>query len=368
MYDLARRALFRMDAEAAHHLVLSGLGLAGESIVVGRLLRRAYELLDPRLAVDAFGLSFANPLGVAAGLDKNAVAIRALGALGFGSVEVGSVTAIGQEGNPRPRLFRLPEDGALINRMGFNNEGAAAVAARVRRYREAGSTKALGRPPVVGVNVGKSRVVELADAPDDYRASLTSVWSVADYVVINVSSPNTPGLRDLQRAEPLAHVLDAVQAVRDASGEPDKPVLLKLSPDVDRAAVREVVAAAEEGGVAGLIASNTTVTRDGLTSGLASEGGGLSGRPLARLSLRLLEALREETALPLVAAGGVATAADALERIQAGADLLQVYTAFIYRGPALVREVLGGLLVAMERRGVTSVSALRGSDSPSAGV
>ena len=360
MYQLAKRALFRLDAERAHEVVLGGLASAGRSLLARRALRESYALPDARLAVEALGLRFANPLGVAAGLDKRGVAVSALGAMGFGSVEVGSVTALPQPGNPRPRLFRLEADEALINRMGFNNDGADVMAGRLARLRRA-EAGAGGPPlPIIGVNVGKSRVVELAQAADDYRHSLASVWPVADYVVINVSSPNTPGLRSLQDSEGLGRVLQAATEVRSASLEPGKALLLKLAPDMDDVQLREAVAVAEEHGAAGIILTNTTLEREGLTSPHASEAGGLSGRPLAARALRALELVRESTELPLVAAGGIMNGSDAVMRMRAGADLLQVYTGFIYRGPALVREILGALLGELERQGLDSVRQLRG--------
>lgn len=364
MYARLRGALFRLEAERAHDLVLGGLGRLSGSHLARRFLDSSYAVHDPRLRVEAFGLTFPNPLSVAAGLDKRGVAVYPLGAIGFGGVEVGSVTALPQPGNPRPRLFRLAEDEALINRMGFNNEGAAAVARRLRRQRDFERSLALpGSGVVIGVNVGKSRVTPLEEAPDDYRASFEEAWDVADYLVINVSSPNTPGLRTLQGGEPLARIVDAVERVgpvRSAPGRAAKPVLLKLSPDLGREQLLEAVAVAEERGLAGLIATNTTTGRGGLRSSLAGEEGGLSGRPLAPRALEVLELLREATELPLVSVGGILTGADALERVRAGADLLQVYTGFVYRGPALVREVLQALLAEMERKGVSSVSALRG--------
>ena len=219
MYDLAKSVLFRLDAEAAHDLVIGGLAAAGKSVLARRALSRAYAFTDERLEVKLFGLSFPNPLGLAAGLDKNGVAASALAAIGFGAVEVGSVTAQPQPGNPRPRLFRLPDDEGLINRMGFNNRGAAALAVTLARLRAAGHR---GTP--IGVNVGKSRSVDLSGAEDDYRASLTALWPVADYLVLNVSSPNTPGLRQLQEREPLERLLALASSLNHELGH--KPVLL----------------------------------------------------------------------------------------------------------------------------------------------
>lgn len=363
LYPLVKKALFQLEAERAHDLVLGGLGLVGGSPLARRLLHGSYAVDDPRLHTQLFGLRFPNPLGVAAGLDKNAVAVPALGALGFGSVEVGSVTALAQAGNPEPRLFRLQEDEALINRMGFNNLGAAEVARRLALLRAAPGGNGLGnQAPLIGVNVGKSRVVELADAPADYLAALSAVWPYADYLVINVSSPNTPGLRSLQEAQPLQRVLEVAARLRQQSGTQDanKPVLLKLAPDLEPAQLADIVSVAESQGVAGLIATNTTLSRQGLRSVHAAQAGGLSGKPLAPGALRALENLRQLTHLPLVAVGGIFSGADAVQRILAGADLLQVYTGFIYEGPRIVRQVLGGLLEEMERRGVTQPSALRG--------
>lgn len=360
MYPLAKRALFRLDAEKAHDLVMGGLAAAGGSLLARRALSRSYALADPRLEVDAFGLRFVNPLGVAAGLDKRGVAVGALGTMGFGSVEVGSVTALPQPGNPKPRLFRLVEYEALVNRMGFNNDGAEVVAGRLARLRRTASGTGWPPLPVIGVNVGKSRVVELAQAADDYRRSLASVWPVADYVVINVSSPNTPGLRSLQESEGLSRVLRAAAEVGDTSQQPDKPLLLKLAPDMDDAQLREAVAVAEEHRAAGIILTNTTLGREGLASPLAAEAGGLSGRPLAAKALRSLALVREHTNLPLVAAGGIMSGSDAVDRLRAGADLLQVYTGFIYRGPALIREILAALLNELDRQGLAHVGELRG--------
>lgn len=359
MYDLAKTALFRLDAECAHDLVMGGLALAGHSLLARKVLASSYAVTDDRLAATAFGLRFPNPLGVAAGLDKRGVAVSALGAMGFGAVEVGSVTAIAQPGNPKPRLFRLVEDEALINRMGFNNEGAATVAGRLERTRvRAGAGHDL---PIVGVNVGKSRVVELDSAPADYRQALHAVWRVADYVVINVSSPNTPGLRSLQEVGAMERILAAADAVRQASNERNKPLLIKLAPDMSDEQLKDMVDVAEANAVAGIVVTNTTTERAGLTSPLARETGGMSGRPLTARALAVLESVRQMTALPLVAAGGIMSGADAVDRMRAGADLLQVYSGFIYTGPALVREVLSTLLGEVEQRGLRSVAELRGA-------
>ena len=338
MYSLVRPLLFRLDAERAHDQTLRGLRLASASPGLLRLLRAAYAARDPRLQVRAFGLTFPNPVGLAAGMDKNAVAVPAFAALGLGFVEVGSVTAIPQEGNPRPRMFRLPEDDAIINRMGFNNDGAEAVAARLARLRAQGGA---GVP--VGVNVGKSRVVPLEEARRDYGRALRAAWPHADYLVVNVSSPNTPGLRELQAAGALGALLDTVGALRDTL--PHRPVLLKIAPDLDLEQLDAIIAAAELHEIDGLVATNTTTGRAGLRRA-PNEPGGLSGRPLAGRSVQLLRAIRERTPLPVVSVGGILSPTDAWERLQLGATLVQLYTGLVYRGPGLVGAICRALLDA----------------------
>ena len=329
--------LTRIDPERAHHLafvVIQRLPLFGIGSVVRRFTRP-----DPGLAVEAFGLRFDSPFGVAAGFDKDGNAIRGLGQLGFGHVEVGTITARPQPGNPRPRLFRLVADSAVINRMGFNNHGAAA--ARGRLAREAG--RAIR--PVIGVNIGKSRVVEVDDAIADYRESAALLAPAADYLVVNVSSPNTPGLRGLQDLDRLAPLLAAVQA---AAG--DTPVLVKIAPDLHDDEVRRIVGLALDTGLAGIIANNTTLSREGLVTDPAvveaAGAGGLSGAPLAARSLELLRLIRSLVPADfcVVSVGGVETAADVVERLDAGATLVQGYTAFLYRGPLWARSVNRGLV------------------------
>jgi dihydroorotate dehydrogenase len=274
------------------------------------------------------GLTFPTPFGLAAGFDKNAVGVRGLAALGFGHVEIGTVTAVAQPGNPKPRLFRLPADKALINRMGFNNDGAEAVAARLQRLRR------LGGLPVVGVNIGKSRVTAVEDAVDDYRVSARLLAPVADYLVVNVSSPNTPGLRGLQETEVLEPLLAAV--LEESAGT---PLLVKIAPDLDDDAVRDIAALTDRLGLAGVVATNTTVRRDGLRTPeakvAAMGAGGLSGPPVAARAIEVLRILR--ATLPadacVISVGGVDTAADVRARLAAGADLVQGYTGFLYHGP-----------------------------------
>jgi len=328
--------LSRIDPERAHHLafvVIQRLPLLG----IGRLVRR-FTRPAPSLAVTALGLRFDSPFGVAAGFDKDGNAIRGLGQLGFGHVEVGTITARPQPGNPRPRLFRLVADRAVVNRMGFNNHGAAA--ARGRLAREAGRRIR----PVIGVNIGKSRVVEVDDAIPDYRESAALLAPAADYLVVNVSSPNTPGLRGLQELDRLAPLLAAVQEAALAT-----PVLVKIAPDLSDDEVRRIVGLALDTGLAGIIANNTTLSRDGLVTDPAvveaAGAGGLSGAPLAARSLELLRLIRSlvPAQFCVISVGGVDTAADVAERLDAGATLVQGYTAFLYRGPLWARSINRGL-------------------------
>ena len=336
-YDVLFRQVFaRMDPERAHHLAVSviraipRLGLTG--------LVRRFTAPDPGLAVEAMGLRFESPFGMAAGFDKDAESIRGLWALGFGHVEIGTVTAIPQEGNPRPRLFRLLADRAVINRMGFNNRGAAHAAENVRR-------EAARRPrPVIGANIGKSRVVAVEDAVADYRASARLLAPVADYLAVNVSSPNTPGLRGLQDEALLGPLLDAV--LEEAGST---PVLVKIAPDLDDESIEAVARLAVDKGLRGIIATNTTIGRDGLASDPAvveaAGAGGLSGAPLRQRALEVLRRVRAVVPADdcVIAVGGIDTAQDAAERLEAGATLVQGYTAFLYRGPGWARQVTRGL-------------------------
>ena len=351
MYRLLYRVVLRrVPAEAAHRggfWLIRVLGVAARMPGVAWLLGRWLGPRDPLLRVRALGLEFPGPLGLAAGFDKDARATRGLGALGFGFVEVGTVTAQAQPGNPPPRMFRLSADRALVNRMGFNNAGASAAAARLRGRTRAAAAR---RGPVVGVNIGKTRVVPDEEAAADYAASARAVAGVADYVVVNVSSPNTPGLRDLQAADRLRPVLVAVREALDASaGGRRVPLLVKIAPDLADADVDAVADLALELGLDGIIATNTTVSRDGLASPpsqvAAAGAGGLSGPPLRARALAVLVRLRARAGdrLVLIAAGGIETPDDAWERLQAGATLVQAYTGFIYGGPLWPRRMHAGL-------------------------
>jgi dihydroorotate dehydrogenase len=337
MYPLLFRAvLSRFDPEFAHHAgmaVIRVLGVPPFSWVTNALTKP-----DPSLAVKALGHTFPSPFGIAAGFDKNAVGVRGLAALGFGHVEIGTVTAIPQEGNPKPRLFRLIQDRAVINRMGFNNEGADAAARRLAKLRR-------GAPnTVIGVNIGKSRVVEVENATADYVASATALAPLADYLAVNVSSPNTPGLRGLQAVETLAPLL---RAVKDASGS--TPLLVKIAPDLSDEEITAIAEMAVAEGLAGIITHNTTISRDGLRTDAsiveAAGAGGLSGAPLKARSLDVLRLVRSVVPAEfcVIAVGGVETPADVQERLDAGATLVQGYTAFLYRGPFWGREINRGL-------------------------
>jgi dihydroorotate dehydrogenase len=345
MYRLLYRiVLRRVPAEAAHLAAFGLIRVFGQVARVpgaARLLGRWLGPRDPVLRVRALGLSFPGPVGLAAGFDKDARGTRGLAALGFGFVEVGTVTARAQPGNPRPRMFRLTADRALVNRMGFNNAGAAAAAARLARARGG---------PVVGVNIGKTRAVPDADAAADYAASARAVAAVAGYVVVNVSSPNTPGLRDLQAADRLRPVLVAVRSALDAAVPGRRvPLLVKIAPDLADADVDAVADLALELGLDGIIATNTTTSRDGLASPAAevaaAGAGGLSGPPLRARSLAVLRRLhaRAGDRLVLIAAGGIETPDDAWERLRAGATLVQAYTGFVYGGPLWPRRMHAGL-------------------------
>ena len=351
MYRLLFRVVLRrVPAEAAHRAgfgLIRVLGLAAGVPGVTGALRRWFGPRDAVLRVRALGLEFPGPLGLAAGFDKDARGVAGLAALGFGFVEVGTVTARAQPGNPRPRMFRLPADRALVNRMGFNNEGAGAAAARLRRLVE-GARGGQARV-IVGVNIGKTRAVPDEEAARDYAASARAVAGVADYVVVNVSSPNTPGLRDLQAADRLKPVLMAVREALDAAADHRVPLLVKIAPDLADADVDAIADLALELGLDGIVATNTTVSRDGLASSpadvAAAGAGGLSGAPLRGRALAVLRRLhaRAGDRLVLIAAGGIETGDDAWERLAAGATLVQAYTGFIYGGPLWPRRVHAGL-------------------------
>ncbi len=338
LYRLIFKLFFaRLDAEFAHHIGMFAIRFAG---AVG-LTKLAKLKAQPTLAVQSLGQHFDAPFGVAAGFDKNAVAVKALGELGFSHVEIGTVTALAQPGNDKPRLFRLIADRALINRMGFNNDGAEVVAKRLANLRR----KHQGKLPVIGVNIGKSKVVDVELAADDYRQSARLLAEHADYLAVNVSSPNTPGLRSLQNVDALRPILSAV--LEESKG---KPVLVKIAPDLADEDIVAVAELAKELKLAGVIATNTTIGRSGLRTDAAKVesfgAGGLSGAPLKNRSVEVLKLLRSNLPRPMViiSVGGVETAAEVSERLALGADLVQGYTGFIYEGPLWARRINSGLV------------------------
>jgi dihydroorotate dehydrogenase len=326
-----------MDAERAHKIGFKGIRFAHSS-GAGRILQK-FTAPPPSLQTTAFGVTFPSPFGLAAGFDKEGHGIEALTELGFGHVEVGTITGQAQPGNPKPRLFRLIEDRAVINRMGFNNDGAATVEPRLKAARAALQRRHHGVRPVIGVNIGKSKVVELEDAVEDYLVSARSLAPAADYLVVNVSSPNTPGLRLLQDVESLRPLLTAVGAEADRAAGRHVPLLVKIAPDLSDEDIDDVARLALDLGLDGIIATNTTIGRSGLSSSPETVekcgAGGLSGAPLKQRSLEVLRRLRDATGggLTLVAVGGVENAQDVQERLDAGATLVQGYTAFLYEGP-----------------------------------
>jgi dihydroorotate dehydrogenase len=344
LFAIGRPFFARLDAETAHGLTIRALAA---------LPYGAPPADDPVLKVKVLGLDFPNPVGLAAGFDKNAEVPDAMLALGFGFVEVGTLTPKPQPGNPKPRIFRLVRDGGVVNRLGFNNEGHAAARARLARRRPRG---------ILGVNVGANK--DALDRAADYAAGITAFAPHASYFTVNVSSPNTPGLRDLQQAAALDDLLARVMEARAASGQP-RPVLLKIAPDLTLAGLDDVIGVARRRGIDGLIVGNTTISRPAsLTDRWAGETGGLSGRPLFPLATRMLaEAyIRAEGAFPLVAAGGVDSAEAAWTKIRAGATLVQLYTALVYAGPGLVSEIKRGLADRL-RAGATTLVAEVGRDA-----
>jgi dihydroorotate dehydrogenase len=324
----------RVDPEAAHHLGMFVIRLLGATSISSLLKVRSAQ------RVDAMGLKFDSVFGLAAGFDKNAHAVKALGDLGFSHVEIGTVTAIAQSGNDKPRLFRLIEDRALINRMGFNNDGAEKIAARLAKTRQRYGSNL----PIIGINIGKSRVVEVDDAVDDYRKSARMLAGLADYLAVNVSSPNTPGLRSLQTVKALRPILEAV--IEESQ---QKPVLVKIAPDLEDKEIVAVAKLAKELKLAGVIATNTTISRDGLkasaTDVAVMGAGGLSGAPLRQRALQVLDLLRANlgSEFVIVSVGGVETAQDVRERVTHGANLVQGYTGFVYEGPLWARNIKKGM-------------------------
>lgn len=326
--QVLRPILFRLPAETAHDWTLWGL----EALQNFPWLMKAFFGSPIRLPLEFCGLNFPNPLGLAAGMDKNAVAIRAWEALGFGFIEIGTVTALPQPGNPKPRLFRYPHKRALVNRMGFNNDGCEAIARRLEWLRS--SSPKIQIP--IGINIGKSKATPLAEAAADYLKSYQTLYNFGDFFVVNISSPNTPGLRSLHAAEELERILTALRSWESPS---KKPLWVKISPDLSKEEAISAANMAAHCGANALVATNTTLDHDALLP-IEDQAGGLSGAPLREKAVHMLKLLRRETPLPIVASGGILTPEDAAERMRLGASLLEIYTGLVYSGPGLVREIL----------------------------
>jgi dihydroorotate dehydrogenase len=327
-----RPFLFALDPEAAHHVTLRCLRTASHLDFALRPLRRFAPVAKPKTL---FGLNFPNPIGLAAGFDKIGVALPAWDALGFGFIEIGTVTAKAQPGDPKPRIFRFPEQMALINRLGFNNDGADAIAERL------GQLRASGRWPAVpvGINIGKSRAASIEDAAQDYLYSFRKLHPFADYIALNISSPNTPALRSLQDRQLLSPLLRAVQG---ENARARKPIVIKIAPDIAELQLAEMIATCEQNEIAGIIATNTTIDHSSIPFACDEEGG-LSGAPVREKSTSIVRAITARSTIPVIASGGIVDAQSAREKFEAGAQLVQIYTGYVYRGPGLLREIAEGL-------------------------
>ncbi len=342
MYTLIRNILFRFPAERAHYLSMNMLKAACSIGFIRSWIARSYAVPTGQPSSHLWQLTFRNPVGLGAGFDKNACYLRELQALGFGFVEIGTVTPQPQAGNPAPRLFRLPADKALINRMGFNNEGAGAIARRLMQWREKEASQGRERL-IIGGNIGKNKTTPNEDAWKDYDACFRELHPYVDYFVVNVSSPNTPGLRELQEKESLGKILRHLQMINNGKATA-KPILLKIAPDLTPGQIDDVIDLALEIRLDGLVAANTTISREGLQKAsqtVAREAGGLSGLPVKERSTAIVSYITSKTRgeIPVIASGGIFTAADAREKMNAGASLVQVWTGFIYEGPAIVKNI-----------------------------
>ncbi|MDP3470108.1 MAG: quinone-dependent dihydroorotate dehydrogenase [Daejeonella sp.] len=339
MYKLIKPLLFQLDPENIHHLVTRGLRRVNRIWGVRSLLKFSFQLEDKRLEREVMGLKFKNPLGLAAGFDKNASMVEDLAEFGFGFIEIGTVTPLPQPGNEKPRMFRLPSDDALINRMGFNNQGVDVAADRLKRIDKKGM--------IIGGNIGKNKNTPNQDAVNDYIKCFDRLFDVVDYFVVNVSSPNTPGLRELQEKEPLKNILNTLQQ-RNRKNDISRPILLKIAPDLTNSQLDDIIEIVKETKIAGVIATNTTISREGLSAPalLQQESGGLSGKPLTKRSTEVIRYLSEQSgnSFVIIGVGGIHSPEDALEKIRAGASLIQVYTGFIYEGPGLIKRILKSLL------------------------
>lgn len=340
MYSIIRSILFLFDPEKVHHLTAKLIRFTLQIPGMKWIWKKRFTIEDKRLERNLFGLTFKNPVGLGAGFDKDAKMFNDLAYCGFGFIEIGTVTPVGQPGNPLPRLFRLKKDQAIINRMGFNNEGVDAAAERLKNKK----TNIL-----IGGNIGKNKATENEDALSDYLISFRKLFDVVDYFVVNVSSPNTPNLRDLQEKEPLMHLLSELMKENNTHSTP-KPILLKIAPDLTHGQLDDIIEIVDTTKIAGVIATNTTISRADLktdASVVESIGaGGLSGKPVKNKSTEVIRylATKSNKSFPIIGIGGIHSAADALEKLDAGADLLQLYTGFIYEGPALIKEINQAIL------------------------
>ncbi|OUL63500.1 quinone-dependent dihydroorotate dehydrogenase [Flavobacterium sp. AJR] len=331
MYKLLiRPILFRFDPEEVHYFTFSFVRFISKIPGVSSIIKAIYKENDPRLEREVFGIKFSNPVGLAAGFDKDAKLYKELSDFGFGFIEIGTVTPVGQEGNPKKRLFRLKEDQAIINRMGFNNGGVIEAVERLKQ----------NKGVLIGGNIGKNKITPNENAVDDYIICFDALFNHVDYFVVNVSSPNTPNLRALQDKEPLTQLLQTLQNKNLTHAKP-KPILLKIAPDLTDEQLLDIIDIIKTTQIAGVIATNTTISRDGLQSVNKEEMGGLSGKPLTQRSTEVIRFLSEKSnkAFPIIGVGGIHTAQDAIEKLNAGASLVQLYTGFIYEGPALIKEI-----------------------------
>ena len=333
--SLIRPILFNFDPEKVHYFTFDALKFLFKIPGIPSIFKNKFQLNDPRLERKVFGLTFKNPVGLAAGFDKNAVLYKELDSLGFGFIEVGTVTPKGQPGNEKTRLFRLKEDSAIINRMGFNNEGVEAAVKRLKSNKNV----------LIGGNIGKNKNTPNENAVSDYKICFEALFDHVDYFVVNVSSPNTPNLRELQDKEPLTTLLNTLQQLNLLKSK-SKPILLKIAPDLTDEQLMDIIEIISETGIAGVIATNTTISRDGLQSENKVEMGGLSGKPLKNRSTEVIRFLSEKSnnAFPIIGVGGIHNAKDALEKLEAGASLIQLYTGFIYEGPGLIKEINKAIL------------------------
>jgi dihydroorotate dehydrogenase len=339
MYSLIKPILFLFDPEKVHYIVTRNLKRFNRFPGGAALSRALWDLKDKRLEKEVFGLQFKNPVGLAAGFDKNGEIISEMANLGFGFIEVGTVTPLPQPGNPKPRMFRSPADKAIINRMGFNNLGVDVVAERIAAYRRNASPAQKGL--IIGGNIGKNKNTPNEDAVSDYIKCFDRLFDVVDYFVVNVSSPNTPGLRALQEKEPLMQLLNTLQQ-RNSKNGISKPILLKIAPDLTNEQLNDIVEIVQQTNIAGVIATNTTIDKESLSNDkLKEEAGGLSGAPLTKRSTEVIRYLsdRSNRSFPIIGVGGIHSAEDALEKIEAGASLVQLYTGFIYEGPGLIKRI-----------------------------